>query len=45
MRGYRFRRGYGFGHVFGLLYLARHPVALLVVAVVVFAVYLYRRRR
>lgn len=45
MRGRRFGRGYGFGHLFGLFFLFRHPVFILLVAVVVFAVFLYRRRR
>lgn len=43
MRRIRYRRG--FGHLFGLLFLLRHPLLLLVVAVVLVAVYLYRRRR
>lgn len=43
MRRLRFPRG--FGHLFGLLFLLRHPVFILVVAVVAFAIYLYRRRR
>jgi 4-amino-4-deoxy-L-arabinose transferase-like glycosyltransferase len=45
MRGLRFGRGFGFGHLFGLLFLARHPILFVVIAVVVFAVYLYRKRR
>ena len=40
-----FRRGFGFGHFFFLLFLFRHPLVLLVVGVVVLAVYLVRRRR
>jgi hypothetical protein len=41
-----YRRGFGFGRMFGLLFLFRHPVVLVVViAVVALAVYLYRRRR
>ena len=40
-----FRRGFGFGHFFFLLFLFRHPLVLLVVGVVVLAVYLFRRRR
>ena len=43
MRRLRYRRG--FGHGLGLLYLVRHPLALVVVAVVLLAVYLYMRRR
>lgn len=41
----RLRFGRGFGHVFGLLFLARHPLFLLVLAVVVLLVWLVRRRR
>jgi hypothetical protein len=43
LRGLRF----GFGRMFGLLFLFRHPVFLVVVliAVVALAVYLHRRRR
>ncbi len=41
----RFRYPRGFGHAFGLLFLVRHPLFLLVVAVVVLVVWLYRRRR
>ena len=43
MRRVRFPRG--FGHLFGLLFLFRHPILILVIGLVVFAVYLYRRRR
>lgn len=43
MRRIRFPRG--FGHLFGLLFLFRHPILLVVLAVVVLGVYLYRRRR
>ncbi len=39
----RFPRG--FGHFFGLLFLARHPIFLVVVVAVVAVVYLVRRRR
>jgi 4-amino-4-deoxy-L-arabinose transferase-like glycosyltransferase len=45
VRSSLYRRRYGFGHLFGLLFLIRHPLFILVVAVVAFAVYLYRRRR
>lgn len=50
VRRIRFRRGggfgrRGFGHLFGLLFLFRHPVVLAVVVVVVLVVLLYRRRR
>ena len=45
MRRIGFRRGYGFGHLFGLLFLFRHPILILVIVAVVFAIYLYRRRR
>ena len=45
MRRLPYRRGYGFGRLFGLLFLFRHPALLLVVAVIVFAVYDARRRR
>jgi 4-amino-4-deoxy-L-arabinose transferase-like glycosyltransferase len=41
----RLRYGRGFGHVFGLLFLARHPVFLLVLAAVVLVIWLVRRRR
>ncbi|MGN6128922.1 MAG: hypothetical protein ACTHOK_01105 [Nocardioidaceae bacterium] len=41
----RLRYGRGFGHVFGLLFLARHPLFLLVLVVVVLLVWLVRRRR
>lgn len=43
MRGLRFGRG--FGHIFALLFLARHPILIVVIVVVAVAVYLYRRRR
>lgn len=39
------RRGFGIGNLFGLLFLLRHPEFLVVVAIIVLAVYLYRRRR
>ena len=45
MRSGLYRRRPGFGHLFGLLFLFRHPVVLVIIAVVVFAFYLYRRRR
>jgi hypothetical protein len=45
MNGSRYLRRPGFGHVFGLFFLFRHPVILLVLAAVVLAVYLYRQRR
>ncbi|HET7355060.1 MAG TPA: hypothetical protein VFJ09_00120 [Nocardioidaceae bacterium] len=45
MRRFPFRRGFGFGHLFGLVFLVRHPILLVVIAVVLVAVYLYRRRR
>jgi hypothetical protein len=45
VRRMRYRRGFGFGHVFGLLFLLRHPLLLLVVLVVVVALYLARGRR
>ena len=45
MRRFPFRRGFGFGHLFGLVFLVRHPILLVVIAVVVLAIYLYRRRR
>jgi hypothetical protein len=45
VRRMRYRRGFGFGHVFGLLFLFRHPLLLLVVLVVVVALYLARGRR
>ena len=38
-------RGFGIGNLFGLLFLMRHPEFLVVVAVIVLAVYLYRRSR
>lgn len=41
------RRRYGrrgFGHLFGVLFLLRHPLLLLVVAAVILVVHLYRRR-
>jgi hypothetical protein len=42
----RLPRPFGFGRLFGLLFLFRHPVVLVVViAVIAIAVYLYRRRR
>jgi hypothetical protein len=41
----RFRYGRGFGHAFGLLFLARHPVFLLVLLAVALVVWLVRRRR
>lgn len=45
MRRFPFRRGFGFGHLFGLVFLVRHPILLVVIAVVLLAIYLYRRRR
>jgi 4-amino-4-deoxy-L-arabinose transferase-like glycosyltransferase len=45
VRRLRYRRGYGFGHLFGLLFLFRHPAFLVVVAVVVLVVYMARKRR
>ncbi|HEU5043613.1 MAG TPA: hypothetical protein VFT75_05720 [Nocardioidaceae bacterium] len=45
MRRFPFRRGFGFGHLFGLVFLVRHPILLVVIAVVLVAIYLYRRRR
>ena len=45
MRRFAFRRGFGFGHLFGLVFLVRHPILLVVIAVVLLAIYLYRRRR
>jgi hypothetical protein len=48
VRRLRLRRGpgfgRGFGHLFGLLFLFRHPVVLVVIVVVVLLVLLYRRR-
>jgi hypothetical protein len=44
VRRTRLRR-YGIGNLFGLLLLFRHPELLVVLAVVVLAVYLYRRNR
>jgi hypothetical protein len=45
VRRFPFRRGFGFGHLFGLVFLVRHPILLVVIAVVLLAIYLYRRRR
>lgn len=46
MRALRFgRRGFGFGHLFGLLFLVRHPILLVVVVGVVLVVLVYQRRR
>jgi 4-amino-4-deoxy-L-arabinose transferase-like glycosyltransferase len=46
VRGLRFgRRGFGFGHLFGLLFLARHPIFIVVVVVVVAGLYLWNRNR
>jgi hypothetical protein len=45
VRRFPFRRGFGFGHLFGLVFLVRHPLLLVVIAVVLVAIYLYRRRR
>ena len=45
VRRFPFRRGFGFGHLFGLIFLIRHPIFLAVIAVVVVAIYLYRKRR
>ncbi|HET8602987.1 MAG TPA: Loki-CTERM sorting domain-containing protein [Marmoricola sp.] len=44
MRVLRFGRR-GFGHLFGLLFLARHPAFLVIVVAVVVALYLWNRRR
>jgi hypothetical protein len=38
------RRGFGFGHLFGLLFLLRHPLILAIVIVVVFVIAMTRRR-
>lgn len=43
VRGFRYGRG--FGHLFGLLFLFRHPLVLAVVVVAVVVVYVYRNRR
>ena len=46
MRALRFgRRGFGFGHFFGLLFLARHPILLIVIVGIVLIVLAYQRRR
>jgi 4-amino-4-deoxy-L-arabinose transferase-like glycosyltransferase len=45
VKGRLYRRRPGFGHLFGLLFLFRHPVVLVIIAAVVFAIYVYRRRR
>jgi hypothetical protein len=45
VRRIRFPRRFGFGRLFGLIFLVHHPVLLLVVAAVALAVYLVRRRR
>lgn len=46
MRALRFgRRGFGFGHFFGLLFLARHPILLIVIVAVVLIVVAYQRHR
>jgi hypothetical protein len=45
VRRIRYGRGFGFGHLFGLFFLFRHPAFILVIAVVAFAFYLYRSRR
>jgi hypothetical protein len=39
------RRGFGFGHLFGLLFLARHPILLIVIVGIVVVVVAYQRRR
>ncbi len=39
------RRGFGLGHLLGLLFLVRHPAFIVVLAVIVAAVWLYNRRR
>ncbi|HET8560901.1 MAG TPA: Loki-CTERM sorting domain-containing protein [Marmoricola sp.] len=44
MRGLRFGRR-GFGHLFGLLFLARHPVFLVIVVAVVVGLFLWNRRK
>ncbi|MGZ4495576.1 MAG: hypothetical protein ACXVWU_12805 [Nocardioides sp.] len=41
----RFRYPRGFGRLFALLFLVRHPAFILVLAAVALVVYLYRRRR
>jgi len=45
VRRFPFRRGFGFGHLFGRIFLIRHPIFRAVIAVVVVAIYLYRKRR
>lgn len=46
MRALRFgRRGFGFGHFFGLLFLARHPLLLIVIVAIVLIVLAYQRGR
>jgi hypothetical protein len=45
VRRFPFRRGFGFGHFFGLVFLIRHPIVLVVVVVVLLGIYLYRRSR
>ena len=45
MRRMRRRRGFGLGRLFGLLFLVRHPIFLLVFVLIALAIYLYRRRR
>jgi 4-amino-4-deoxy-L-arabinose transferase-like glycosyltransferase len=45
VRRRRFGRRGGLGNLLGLLFLLRHPVVLLVLAVIVLVVYLYKRRR
>lgn len=46
MRALRYgRRGFGFGHFFGFLFLARHPILLIVIIGIVLIVIAYQRRR
>ena len=45
MRRFPFRRGFGFGHLFGLIFLVRHPILFVVIVVVLLGIYLYRRSR
>ena len=40
-----YRRRRGFGHLFGAFFLFRHPILLVVAALMVLAAYLYLRRR
>lgn len=45
VRRFPFRRGFGFGHLFGLIFLVRHPILFVVIVVVLLGIYLYRRSR